>query len=435
MSAQNRAALAELQLDAKGNPRIPGSGADDVETEATSSSQQSFSEVTVPIASLPKPKLPTPSSMLPQSLDRLKVQNASPFYRSPGAFLDFKRMRPGCRTSSPMDTFIKYGMTDDAISCIFSWLNKVSLLRCARTCQRFYRLSMNAQLWQRIDCGQRKIPESAIHNLLTRGAQMIRLAKAEIPLDMEPRRDSVMLYPHLDTCRLTHVDMSMAVYDSVDLIAGLLQRCVKLQALSLELGMVDERVCVAIGRNPELRMLHLGMCSGLDVEGLQAIVCGCRVLEEVNLAWTGLRAAECQMLVSLLPHTVRRLNISGVRERDQLRNEDIATLIKTCSNLIELDISDSPTVTSTALDALIVKLPTLRTLCVSRCYGIEPVSYTTCGRLAVLNIFGCVTEEGYDLLRGRLPNTKINADLFSTIARPTVGVRRTSIWDQRVRDE
>ncbi len=62
-----------------------------------------------------------------------------------------------------------------------------------------------------------------------------------------------------------------------------------------------------------------------------------------------------------------------------------------------------------------------------------------CSGLEVLNIYGCVNEEqGLPILRSRLGSAvKINMPefLFSTIARPTVGIRRTSIWGHRTRDE
>jgi hypothetical protein len=52
-----------------------------------------------------------------------------------------------------------------------------------------------------------------------------------------------------------------------------------------------------------------------------------------------------------------------------------------------------------------------------------------------LNIYGCITDEGYVILSQRIGNTRINANMFSTIARPTTGIRRSSIWLQRTRDD
>lgn len=61
--------------------------------------------------------------------------------------------------------------------------------------------------------------------------------------------------------------------------------------------------------------------------------------------------------------------------------------------------------------------------------------FSECGRLTELNIFGCVTDEGYGLLTLRLPGVTVNGNRSILIARPTTGIRRSSIWLQPTRDE
>lgn len=56
--------------------------------------------------------------------------------------------------------------------------------------------------------------------------------------------------------------------------------------------------------------------------------------------------------------------------------------------------------------------------------------------LKELNIYGTLTEESIVALRARLPvGTQLNSTLFSTVARPTTGMRRTSIWGEQTRDD
>jgi F-box and leucine-rich repeat protein 1 (S-phase kinase-associated protein 2) len=43
-------------------------------------------------------------------------------------------------------------------------------------------------------------------------------------------------------------------------------------------------------------------------------------------------------------------------------------------------------------------------------------------------------ENAIQHLCDRLPNIQVNKYPFSSIARPTTGIRRTSIWGLRVRD-
>ena len=54
--------------------------------------------------------------------------------------------------------------------------------------------------------------------------------------------------------------------------------------------------------------------------------------------------------------------------------------------------------------------------------------------LLALDVFGMLKESALVQLHEALPNIEINKFPFSSIARPTTGVRRTSIWGLRVRD-
>lgn len=59
--------------------------------------------------------------------------------------------------------------------------------------------------------------------------------------------------------------------------------------------------------------------------------------------------------------------------------------------------------------------------------------------LCTLNIFGNTNGNMYPddhmkYLKNALPGVTINSEMMSSIARPTVGIRRTSIWGIRCRD-
>lgn len=54
--------------------------------------------------------------------------------------------------------------------------------------------------------------------------------------------------------------------------------------------------------------------------------------------------------------------------------------------------------------------------------------------LKKLEIFRTLTEDSLAQLRQYLPGIKINTEPLSTIARPTTGIRRTSIWGLKVRE-
>jgi F-box and leucine-rich repeat protein 1 (S-phase kinase-associated protein 2) len=78
----------------------------------------------------------------------------------------------------------------------------------------------------------------------------------------------------------------------------------------------------------------------------------------------------------------------------------------------------------------------LETLSTSRCYSISPSTYLILksSTLRYLNAFGSFRETALNELKLQLPNVEINKFFFSSIARPTFGNKRTSIWNMRVRD-
>ena len=103
---------------------------------------------------------------------------------------------------------------------------------------------------------------------------------------------------------------------------------------------------------------------------------------------------------------------------------------------MELDISDCTMLTINAVHSL-MKLGELEHLSISRCYSIPPTMHfrlILLPRLKFLDIFGVLQESGLKTLEAKCNHVEINKYMYSSVARPTVGVRRTSIWGLRVRD-
>ncbi|XP_023214260.1 S-phase kinase-associated protein 2-like, partial [Centruroides sculpturatus] len=115
----------------------------------------------------------------------------------------------------------------------------------------------------------------------------------------------------------------------------------------------------------------------------------------------------------------------------------VSSLVENCPDIIDLDLSDATLLTGLTIDFIINGLPKLQHLHLSRCYNIPSISYLSLSNISSLQqfvCFGILTETALQTLRGNLPNIEINRHLFSFIARPTTGIRRTSIWHLRVRD-
>ena len=111
-------------------------------------------------------------------------------------------------------------------------------------------------------------------------------------------------------------------------------------------------------------------------------------------------------------------------------------LVSSCPDLIELDLSDCTSLTINVVNNLMT-LSKLEHLSLSRCYSIPSMMFaklTLMPRLRYLDIFGLMPDEMIKSFQAKCDSIEINKYLYSAIARPTVGVRRTSIWNLRVRD-
>lgn len=104
--------------------------------------------------------------------------------------------------------------------------------------------------------------------------------------------------------------------------------------------------------------------------------------------------------------------------------------------MVELDLSDCTMLAMNTVRSLL-DLTKIEHLSLSRCYGIPPSTYLTLAympSLLYLDIFCLISEQILKTLQVACGETQLNKFLYSSVARPTVGVRRTSIWGLRVRD-
>ena len=102
-----------------------------------------------------------------------------------------------------------------------------------------------------------------------------------------------------------------------------------------------------------------------------------------------------------------------------------------------MDISDARTLTSHAIISVVNNSPGLEKLSTSRCFGIAPATYLKLDKLSklkYLNVFGVMKDGALEELRAYLGSVDINKYCYSSIAKPTVGIKRTSIWNQRTRE-
>ncbi|XP_075596831.1 S-phase kinase-associated protein 2 [Balearica regulorum gibbericeps] len=310
-------------------------------------------------------------------------------------------------------------LPDELLLALFAYLPLKDLLKVSLTCKRWHRLSFDESLWQSLDLTGRNLPPGVIGQLLPAGVTVFRCPRSCIG---DP------LFKTSKPLRVQHMDLSNSTVSVADL-QSILCLCEKLQNLSLEGLVLSDDIIKSIAKNPSLMRLNLCGCSGFSAEALELMLTSCAMLDELNLSWCDFTATHVKAAVNHVTSKVTQLNLSGYRQNLQIA--DVKNLVERCPSLIHLDLSDSVMLKPECFQYF-QQLIFLKHLCLSRCYQISPAALVKLGEiptLKTLQVFGIVTDSSLQLLKETLPDIKINCSHFTTIARPTVGSKKThEIW-------
>ncbi|XP_030758733.1 S-phase kinase-associated protein 2 [Sitophilus oryzae] len=324
-------------------------------------------------------------------------------------------------------------LSDEVILHIFRWLPKSYLSDISLVCRRFYRLTQDESLWTRMDVSNKYLGPGELGKVLSKQVVVLRLARSEI-MHKPILPDCKAYHPDFRS-RLLYLDLSMA-HISLDSLVMLFGKCRRLKKISLENVPVNDDVLIALSGNKDIEVINFAMCTGMQQDGLKYLLTNCRQIRELNIAWTYLNADSIQYICENLPSTMDRLNLSGCRKL--LLDKHVASLVSSCPKLRELDLSDCTSITGESVRQISV-LEELAFVALSRCYLIP---YKSLGQLRKLNNLSYLDIHGGYIEGDELkevqndlgPSVQINQFKFSSVARPTVGMRRSSIWNMRVRD-
>ncbi|XP_049294806.1 S-phase kinase-associated protein 2 [Anopheles funestus] len=319
-------------------------------------------------------------------------------------------------------------LSDEVLLHILKWVPKKTLLACGEVNRRFYRVAKDETLWYRLDLSNRMLQFNGLVEVVSRGVVVLRLAQTYI---VEPISDSCLDIP--PGIKVQYLDLSMCTI-SIPVLRALLSNCRALVKLSLENVPLDGGICAEIAENRRLESLNLTMCSGIDADGMHSMAKALTKLFSLNVSWTNLTLEAVQELVQNLTPQISHLNIAGCRTT--LYDEAVAVLTKRCQRLVALDLSDCTQLTDATIRTL-CKTRKIEYLSLSRCYNIPVTSYLNLSELKTLrflDLFGLVSDHAIETLKHSLRDIGINKYYHSSIARPTVGTKRTSIWGLRTRD-
>jgi len=353
-------------------------------------------------------------------------------------------------------------LSDEMILKILSFLNRGSVVSLARTCQRLKAICYDETLWTRIDFAGKWLEPGVVGAVVSRGTQVLRMAKTRIkaPIFLPELRRSLDNSCVSDTSlsstlssglgmeerlpgnflpRLMYLDLSNSSITAAS-VAELIGACRNLVKLGLENCEVSDEVMTAVSANLGLKTLHLGMVKGLTSQGLVSLGQGPRSIEHLNMGWINLDDGMLEPLrngvLTSNANTLSRLSLAGAKE--SLDDATVDFIARTCTNLIELDISDAGALTNEAVTSIIEHANHLVVLSMSRCYKVPLRAFLNLvdsPSLKEFNAHGMLREPGLVELRKRLNPIDVNVNMFSHIARPTTGIKRTSIWNMKTRPD
>ena len=257
-------------------------------------------------------------------------------------------------------------LSDEMLLHIFKWLPKKALMRCCQVSKRFNQVAKDESLWVRLDLAGRCLRPGAMSIVLQRGVVILRMAQTTVS---DPIFDDTIEPDYRS--KLQFLDLSMCTI-SISSLQQFLSHCRNLKKLSLENVVLDGTVCQEIAANPSIEALNLTMCQGIDSYSIMQIFKNCQKLHSLNISWTSLSRQSLDALVNYVSPNLLRLNVAGCRK--WMTESVLKQLVARCPELLELDISDSPNLTTAAL-AIISKLNKLEYLSLSRCYNINIQSY------------------------------------------------------------
>uniref|UniRef100_A0A8C8MJW2 F-box/LRR-repeat protein 2 n=1 Tax=Oncorhynchus tshawytscha TaxID=74940 RepID=A0A8C8MJW2_ONCTS len=264
---------------------------------------------------------------------------------------------------------------------IFSFLDVVTLCRCAQVSRSWNVLALDGSNWQRIDLFdfQRDIEGRVVENISKRCGGFLRKLS-------------------LRGC--------LGVGDSA--LRTFSQNCRNIELLSLNgCTKITDSTCNSLSKFcPKLKHLDLASCTSITNLSLKALSEGCPLLEQLNISWCDQVTKDgIQALVRCCPG-LKGLFLKGCTQLEdealkhigahcpelvtlnlqtcsQITDEGLITICRGCHHLQSLCVSGCANITDAILHALGLNCPRLRILEVARCSQLTDVGFTTLARVSV----------------------------------------------------
>uniref|UniRef100_A0AAQ5XZY0 F-box/LRR-repeat protein 2 n=1 Tax=Amphiprion ocellaris TaxID=80972 RepID=A0AAQ5XZY0_AMPOC len=253
----------------------------------------------------------------------------------------------GCFDEAP----INKKLPKELLLRIFSYLDVVTLCRCAQVSKAWNVLALDGSNWQKIDLFnfQTDIEGRVVENISKRCGGFLRQLS-------------------LRGC-LSVGDASMKTFA---------QNCRNIEVLNLNgCTKITDSTCLSLSKFcSKLKQLDLTSCVSISNHSLKALSDGCRMLEMLNLSW-------CDQItrdgIEALARGCTGLRALFLRGCTQLDDGALKHLQKHCPELTTINMQSCTQITDEGLVSLCRGCHKLQILCVSGCSNITDASLTALG--------------------------------------------------------
>uniref|UniRef100_A0A8C7XBN7 F-box and leucine-rich repeat protein 2 n=1 Tax=Oryzias sinensis TaxID=183150 RepID=A0A8C7XBN7_9TELE len=374
--------------------------------------------------------------------------------------------------SSPSSNFSK--LPKELLLRIFSYLDVVTLCRCAQVSKAWNVLALDGSNWQKIDLFnfQTDIEGRVVENISKRCGGFLRQLSLRGCLSV----GDASMKTFAQNCRnieVLNLNGCTKITDST---------CLSLSKFCSKLRQLDLTSCVSIS-NHSLKALRYSF-PNLEILSPFPLTCnekkitdGCRMLETLNLSWCDQITRDGLVSLCRGCHKLQVLCVSGcgnitdasltalglncprikileAARCSHVTDAGFTVLARNCHELEKMDLEECILVTDNTLVQLSIHCPRLQALSLSHCElitddGIRALSSSTCGqeRLTVLELDNCplitdvtlehlkschrlerielydcqqVTRAGIKRIRAHLPEIKVHAYFAPVTPPPSV---------------
>ncbi|KFO30926.1 F-box/LRR-repeat protein 2, partial [Fukomys damarensis] len=297
------------------------------------------------------------------------------------------------------------------LSRIFSFLDIVTLCRCAQISKAWNILALDGSNWQRIDLFnfQTDVEGRVVENISKRCGGFLRKLSLRGCLGVG---DS-SLKTFAQNCRnIEHLNLNGCTKITDTTCYSLSKFCSKLKHLDLTscVSITNSSLkCISEGCG-NLEYLNLSWCDQITKDGIEALVRGCRCLKALLLRGCTQLEDEALKHIQNYCHELVSLNLQSC---SRITDEGVVQICRGCRQLQALSLSGCSNLTDSSLAALGLNCPRMQILEAARCTHLTDAGFTllarNCHDLEKMDLEECILITDSTLIQLSIHCPKLQA--------------------------